>query len=33
VLTGETKKEDVNETNSPDIILENIGEIIPFLGE
>lgn len=31
VLTGETKKEDLNDKNSPDICLNRIGEIIPFL--
>lgn len=31
VLTGETKIEDVNEENSPDIILDGIGEIINYL--
>ncbi|PKM62655.1 MAG: HAD family hydrolase [Firmicutes bacterium HGW-Firmicutes-21] len=31
VLTGETKIEDINDDNSPDICLNDIGEIIPFL--
>lgn len=31
VLSGETKPEDVNETNAPDITLGGIGEIIPYL--
>lgn len=30
VLTGETKIEDVNESNAPDIILDGIGEIIKY---
>jgi len=30
VLTGETKIEDVNEGNAPDIILDGIGEIIKY---
>lgn len=31
VLSGETKIEDVNENNAPDIILNGIGEIISYL--
>ena len=31
VLSGETKVEDVNEDNAPDIILNGIGEIIEQL--
>lgn len=30
VLSGETKIEDVNESNAPDIILDGIGEIIKY---
>lgn len=30
VLTGETKREDVNDANAPDFIFENIGEIAAF---
>ena len=30
VLTGETKIEDVNEENAPDIILEGIGQIVQY---
>lgn len=30
VLTGETKIEDVNEDNAPDIILDGIGEILKY---
>jgi ribonucleotide monophosphatase NagD (HAD superfamily) len=31
VLTGETAMEDVNESNAPDVILNNIGEILDYL--
>ncbi len=31
VLSGETKIEDVNETNAPDIILDGIGEILNYI--
>ena len=31
VLTGETKKADIKETNAPDIIFGRIGEILTFL--
>ena len=31
VLSGETKIDDVNESNAPDIILNGIGEIIEYL--
>jgi len=31
VLTGETKREDVNEQNAPDYIFGDIGEIVRFL--
>ena len=31
VLTGESTKDDVNEGNAPDIILNNIGEILDYL--
>lgn len=31
VLTGETKREDVNESNAPDFIFEGIGDIINYL--
>jgi phosphoglycolate/pyridoxal phosphate phosphatase family enzyme len=31
VLTGETTMEDVNESNAPDVILNNIGEILDYL--
>ncbi len=30
VLSGETKAEDVNESNAPDIILDGIGEILKY---
>ena len=31
VLTGESTMEDVNEDNAPDVILNNIGEILDYL--
>lgn len=31
VLTGETKREDVNESNAPDFIFEGIGDILNYL--
>lgn len=31
VLTGETALEDINESNSPDIVLDHIGQILDYL--